>query len=139
MKIKNPMITFLDTVPDSIEGFKELTRPYAASGCIVVFDDFEQDIIENSGYYRQIWTVLSHHLNITCIALLHNLFAKDLRTISLNTHRIVLTKSLRDSSQISYLSRQCFPRSKNFLPAVYQHCLKLQDYPYLVLNFSPGR
>ena len=73
------------------------------------------------------------------VAVLHNMFAKELRTISLNTHRIVLTKSLRDSSQISFLSRQCYPHVKNFLPAVYQHCIKLQDFPYLVLNFSPGK
>lgn len=73
------------------------------------------------------------------VAVLHNIFAKEIRTISLNTHRIILTKSLRDSSQISFLSRQCYPHVKNFLPAVYQHCIKLQDFPYLILNFSPGK
>lgn len=139
MKSNNPQMTFLENLPETLEGFKSLVQPYGGSPCIVCFDDYEQEMTENSTYFKQIWTVLSHHLNITCIALVHNLFAKDLRSISLNTHRLVLMKSLRDSQQFSYLSRQCFPHVKNFLPAVYQQCVKSQDFPYIILNFSPGK
>ena len=136
---KDNSITFIDEAPQNIESFKSLVEPYRANGTLVCFDDYEQQIDENISLYKEIWTVLSHHLNVTPIAVLHNIFAKQLRTISLNTHRLILTKSLRDASQLSFLSRQCYPHIKNFLPAVYQHCLKLQDYPYLILNFAPGR
>ena len=139
MKKDNPSIFFIDQLPQNLESFKSLVEPHKATGSIVVFDDYEEEIVKNIGMFKQIWTVLSHHLNTTPIAVLHNLFAKDIRTISINTHRVVLTRSVRDSSQISFLSRQCYPTVKNFLPSVYSHCMKLLEYPYLVLNFSPGR
>ena len=139
MKTEDPSIFFIDELPQSIESFKSLVEPYRNKGSIVIFDDYESEIIKNISLFSEIWTVLSHHMNCTPLAVLHNLFAKEIRTISLNTHRIILTKSLRDSAQISYLSRQCYPHIKNFLPAVYKYCMTLQDYPYLILNFSPGR
>ena len=71
-----------------------------------MFDDLEDELVKNMDMFRQLWTVLSHHLNTTPIAVLHNLYAKNIRTVSINTHRFVLTRSLRDSSQISFLSRQ---------------------------------
>ena len=77
-------------------------------------------------------------MNLTVIAILHNIFAKNMRGVSLNTHRLILTRSLRDSSQISFLSRQCYPDKKNFLSHVYRHIMAVNKYPYLVLNFSPS-
>ena len=136
---KDRSITFINELPQNVESFKSIVEPYRANGTLVCFDDYEQEIIDNISFYKEIWTIISHHFNVTPIAVLHNLFAKQLRTISLNTHRVILTKSLRDSSQISFLSRQCYPHIKNFLPAVYQHCITLQDYPYLIMNFTPGR
>ena len=139
MKNLDSSIFFIDELPQTVESFKSLIEPYKDKGSLVIFDDYENEIIKNISLFSEIWTVLSHHLNCTPLAVLHNLFAKEIRTISLNTHRIILTKSLRDSAQISYLSRQCYPHVKNFLPSVYKYCMTLQDYPYLILNFSPGR
>lgn len=139
MKNLDPSIFFIDELPQTVESFKSLIEPYKNNGSLVIFDDYENEIIKNISLFSEIWTVLSHHMNCTPLAVLHNLFAKEIRTISLNTHRIILTKSLRDSAQISYLSRQCYPHVKNFLPSVYKYCMTLQDYPYLILNFSPGR
>ena len=139
MRKDDSSIYFIDELPQNINSFKALVSPHSHNGCIVIFDDYELEVIENISFFHQIWTVLSHHWNFTPILVLHNLFAKELRTISLNTHRIVLTKSLRDTSQIDYLSRQCFPDSKKFLVSVYKKCFQMQDYPYLILNFSPGK
>ena len=94
-------------------------------------------MIQNSSLYTKIYTVLSHHMNLVPVALLHNIFRKELRTLSLNVHRLVLMKSPRDVSQISHLSRQCFPEKKNYLPSIYNHVMKYDGYPYLVINFSP--
>ena len=139
MKKLDPSIFFIDELPQTVDGFKSLVEPHKEQGSLVVFDDYEEEMLKNISLFTQVWTVLSHHLNVTPIAVLHNLFAREIRTISLNTHRLVLTKSLRDSAQISYLSRQCYPHVKNFLPAVYRYCMTLQDFPYLILNFTPGR
>ena len=136
---EDPSIFFIDQLPQNVEALKSLVEPHRERGSILVFDDLEDELVKNIDMFRQLWTVLSHHLNTTPIAVLHNLYAKNIRTVSINTHRFVLTRSLRDSSQISFLSRQCYPNVKNFLPSVYAYCMKLQDYPYLVLNFSPGK
>ena len=139
MRKDDSSIYFINELPQNINSFKALVSPHSHNGCLVIFDDYELEVSENISFFHQIWTVLSHHWNFTPILVLHNLFAKELRTISLNTHRIVLTKSLRDTSQIDYLSRQCFPDCKKFLVSVYKKCFQMQDYPYLILNFSPGK
>ena len=136
---EDPSIFFIDQLPQNVDALKSLVEPHKERGSILVFDDLEDELVKNIDMFRQLWTVLSHHLNTTPIAVLHNLYAKNICTVSINTHRFVLTRSLRDSSQISFLSRQCYPNVKNFLPSVYAYCMKLQDYPYLVLNFSPGK
>ena len=83
--------------------------------------------------------MLSHHFKLSIFLVVHNLFEKGLRKISLNTSRFIITANLRDQSQINYLSRQAFPGSRNFLSAVYNHILTNTPYGYLVLDFSQNR
>lgn len=58
-----------------------------------------------------IFTVSSHHKNVSTFFLVQNLFYSNpyMRTISLNSSHIVLFKSLRDINQIQFLARQIFP------------------------------
>ena len=57
----------------------------------------------------------------------------------MNTNRFVITANHRDKSQIGFLSRQAFPKSKNFLTSVYNHILLSFPYGYIVLDFSQNR
>jgi hypothetical protein len=52
-----------------------------------------------------------HHTNITVIYLVQNIFPKGkaARTISLNTHYLILFDSRSDRLQIQTLGRQIFP------------------------------
>ena len=124
MKKVSPEIRFMNTPPTTFEGFRELVEGFKKDGLMVIFDDYEEEMIQNSSLYTKIYTVLSHHMNLVPVALLHNIFRKELRTLSLNVHRLVLMKSPRDVSQISHLSRQCFPEKKNYLPSIYNHVMK---------------
>ena len=137
MKENCPEIRFIDTPPSSFEGFKDLMESYKKDGVMVIFDDYEEEMVRDSVLYTKLYTILSHHANMIPVALLHNLFRRELRTLSLNIHRLVLMKSPRDISQISHLSRQCFPTTKNYLSSVYNHVMGYDGFPYIVVNFAP--
>ena len=137
MKTSCPEIRFIDTPPSSFEGFRDLVESYKKDGVLVIFDDFEDDMVRDSSLYTRLYTVLSHHGNMTIVSLMHNIFRKELRTLSLNIHRLVLMRSPRDVSQVAYLSRQCFPATKNFLNSIYNDVMSYTGFPYLVVNFAP--
>ena len=124
----------------SISDFQDITNFYSkGNGAIVIFDDLGGEISSNLHFFEHIFVVLSHHLNLTVFLVVHNLFEKSLRKISLNTNRFIITANYRDKSQIGFLSRQAFPKSKNFLTSVYNHILSSSPYGYLVLDFSQNR
>ena len=126
-------------VPSTAE-FKDLCGYYTLeNGVGVIFDDLGSQILKNLEFFEDLFVVLSHHMKIAVFLVLHNLYERGLRKISLNSTRIILTKSTRDSSQIQFFARQSFPRSKNFLPSVYKYICENQSYGYLVLDFSQNR
>jgi hypothetical protein len=120
-------------VPD-IDTFIETVNFYGKSGAIVIFDDLGAEIKANSKFFRELFLVLTHHMNLNVFLILHNIFPEGLRELSLNTHRFLITYNPRDSLGISTLGRQCYPGSKNFLTSVYKHVGKTK-YGYLVLDF----
>lgn len=77
----------------------------------------------------------SHHLNMNVIFITQNLFFanKDFRTLSLNSHYLVIFKNPRDMSQISYISRQAFPAQPSFLTQVYNKETTAK-HSYIVLD-----
>ena len=108
-------------------------------GLTVIFDDLGSEVLSNLEFFEHIFVVLSHHLKLSIFLVVHNLFEKGLKKISLNTSRIIILANLRDLSQINYLSRQAFPGSRIFLSSVYNHVLTNTPYSYLVLDFSLER
>lgn len=81
----------------------------------------------------------SHHRNLSVICLLQNLFYQgpQMRTISLNTHYIVLFKNARDKQQVKTLARQMYPNNTKSLEEAYTDATK-RSYGYLVLNLKPA-
>ena len=61
------------------------------SNSLVIFDDLATHMKKHSEKLLDLWTVESHHMNISVILVLHNLFqqTKSIRTISLNKFHIV--------------------------------------------------
>ena len=103
------IINFSSKGIPSLEEFISLVEFYSSDmGVSVIFDDLGGEIMKNLIFFEHIFVVLSHHLKITIFLVIHNLFEKGLRKISLNSSRIILTSNLRDTSQISHISRQSF-------------------------------
>jgi hypothetical protein len=81
----------------------------------------------------------SHHRNLTVVYIVQNLFNQDaaMRTISLNTHYMVLFKNPRDATQIRTLGQQMYPDCKRLLVDAYRDATS-QAYGYLLVNLRPN-
>lgn len=97
------------------------------------------DLMRESGdgdLVGDIFTRGSHHLNLSTIFIVQNIFhkCKALRECSLNCHYLVIFKIPRDQTQVRTLGYQMFPAKKNFLPAALEDATSLQDRGYLVID-----
>lgn len=124
---------FHEGLPNA-KDFQEIISPYKEGGCMVVFDDMS-DQLDNFNFYR-LYAVESHHDFLCPVLILHNLFTKNIRNLSLNCHHFLLTLSPRDLGQVGTLSKQSFGKP-NFLPEVLNHIAGETQHPYVHLNFHP--
>jgi flagellar motor protein MotB len=95
---------------------------------LVVLDDLMIDATKNKDI-SNMFTVGSHHRNMSIICLLQNLFyqGKENRTMSLNSHYLVLFKNPRDQLQVSHLARQMYPHNSGYFMEKFQ---KATSKPY---------
>lgn len=118
-------------IPTS-ENFIELVKLYKAN--FIIVDDLAAEILKNIKFFRELFLVYSHHYSLSTFLVLHNIFTNGLRELNINAHRLILTYNARDTLGIVNLSRQAFPNSRGFLPAIYKDLGKTK-YSYLVLDF----
>ena len=73
------------------------------SADLIVLDDLMEELSKDKNL-TALFTKTSHHSNISVIFVTQNLFfqSKEMRTISLNCHYIVLLKNPRDRQQTGY-------------------------------------
>lgn len=98
------------------------------------------DLMSEAGASQDVanlYTRGSHHRNLSVILLVQNLFdaGKYSRTISLNSHYIVLFKSPRDASQITTLASQMYPGRTAFLKSAYAQATA-HAHGYLLLDLK---
>lgn len=134
-QIENVNIRYTESFPDE----EELT---ALRPTVVVIDDLMTRVADDVRL-AETFTKLSHHLNISVVFIVQNLFYKGkyMRTISLNCHLIVLMNNIRDVGQMLALGRQIYPSDTSFFKAVLFDALKTHTdskYPYLLINVQPG-
>jgi len=108
---------------------------------LVVLDDQmeNRDMHRNGGSgLAKFFTQGSHHRNLTIIYIVQNLFhqSRAMRTISLNSHYLVLFKNPRDKLQIRSLAMQMYPMNVDFLVRAYEDATKV-SYGYLVVDLRP--
>ena len=103
--------------------------------CLLVLDDM-MDHLESE--VADLFTKGSHHKDISVIAVTQNVFhqSRFQRTISLNTHYMVLSKNPRDGSQIQHLARQMYPKDSEYLVQVYERVMTLGPYSYLFIDLK---
>ena len=104
---------------------------------MVIIDD-KMSEEGGSGDLANLFTKGAHHRNLTVVFIVQNMFhqAKSMRTISLNSHYMVLFKNPRDRGQIQALGSQVYPGHATFLAAAFMDATK-DRYSYLILDFHP--
>ena len=107
---------------------------------VVLDDQMESESVRQRGgsALSKFFTQGSHHRNLTIVYIVQNLFHQSgaMRTISLNTHYLVLFKNPRDKSQIRTLASQMYPYRTQFLIGSYEDATSA-SYGYLVLDLRP--
>ena len=79
----------------------------------------------------------SHHRNLSVIYIVQNLFhqGKGSRSISLNSHYLVLFKNPRDKWQILTLAKQMYPGQTDFFLNQYEEAVK-RPFDYLLIDLK---
>ena len=99
-----------------VEGI--ITLPHCEENTLDIIDDQMADAGKT---VAEIFVKGSHHKNISVVFIVQNLFHhnREMRTITLNAHHIVLFKSPRDKSAVNTLASQMYPGKASFLsPAI---------------------
>lgn len=119
---------------EGIYNFDELD---SSQNNLVILDDLYKECQDNI-MIQNLFTVNSHHKNISVFLLSQNLFpqGKCSRTISLNSHYLLIFKNPRDKSQIYALARQMFPNNINFFFEAYLDAVENKSHGYLFLDLK---
>ena len=135
MKAHLPMpIRFKQGTPD--EG--DINNMYDGDFHVIIMDDL-MEVVVKSEYLQKLFSQYCHHRNMTAIMVSQNIFqpGKYTRTISLNSHIMVLFANKRDESQVSHLARQLAPRHSKMFMRIYQEVTR-RPYGYLLVDCTPS-
>ena len=122
MLVAMPHIEFLKGISTALEydSFFDVNKLN-----FIVFDDQMIDASKDKRIVN-LFTRGSHHRNLSVIYIVQNLFhqGKGSRSISLNSHYLVLFKNPRDKLQILTLAKQMYPGQTDFFLNQYEEALK---------------
>lgn len=119
----------------NLQFVKDISQPYQENGgSLVIIDDFGQNLTRD---IVELFTVLSHHSNLSVILLLQSLFNKNplYREIQLSAEYISVFKNNRDKSQILHFAKQMFPTNTKFLVEAYR-IATLNPYTYMFFDMT---
>ena len=118
------------------EGIPDLASVTVKDNNLVILDDLMSECLDDKKMLH-LFTVGSHHNNISAIFLTQNIFCKGkhARSISLNSHYLVLFRNVRDPSQISHLGRQIYPKNPKFFEEAFTDAVS-QSYGYLIVDLK---
>lgn len=137
LKLPGTKVSFVKEFDDSLY---ETLSPKVRN--LVVLDDQMESATVRQGKgsaLAKFFTQGSHHRNLTVVYIVQNLFHQSpaMRTVSLNSHYLVLFKNPRDKSQIRTLASQMYPKKTSFLVDAYENATS-RAYGYLVLDLRSG-
>ena len=129
-----PTIEFVKGIPTALEqdAYLDVNKRN-----LIVIDD---QMIEAGRDNRivNLFTKGSHHRNLSVIYIVQNLFhqGKGNRSISLNSHYLVLFKNPRDKLQILTLAKQMYPSETAWFIKEYEEAVR-RPYGYLFVDLRP--
>lgn len=103
---------------------------------LVILDDL---MSEADDRVTKLFTKGSHHLNLSIFHLVQDLFGrnKEQRTVSLNSHYLIIFKNPRDSSQITHLAKQMYPGQIKYLQEAFKDATA-EPHRYLMIDLKQG-
>lgn len=119
-----------------IEGSLNVERDVPDDGkprWMILDDLMEESSGKNST--NNLYTKHSHHRNISVFFVVQNLFKKENRTLSLNTHYLFLFKNPRDKQIVDSLARQAFPGKVAAVREAYNLATK-EAYSFLLIDMK---
>ena len=125
----HPNVELVEGFPDNLT---EMTQGH--EHCLVVLDDLMSQC-SNDQRVADLFTKGSHHNGISVLYLTQNLFppGKLSRTISLNSHYMLIFRNPRDSLGICTLAKQMFPKHVNYLLESFRDATR-KSYGYLLID-----
>lgn len=131
---QNHGVKFIRGLP-TIEHIDELKK-YDSS--LIILDDL-MAVAFDSELVQSLYTVLSHHHNISVLNICQNIFFRGRysKTININTHVYVLFKTIRGNQQLTTLAVQLFGAKFKALRESFNDCVLNSRYPYLVCDSHP--
>ena len=103
---------------------------------IIILDDLMKECEEDSSI-QKLFTIDSHHKNISVFFITQNIFSrgKFTRTLNLNSHYLILFNNPRDKLQINTIARQMFPGKVNFFMEAYEDASS-KPHGYLLIDLK---
>ena len=134
---KQDGVMFHQGVP-SMEKMKSWSRAVDGGHLLVILDDMQNEIVKNPEM-ATVFSVLSHHSNISVMCLVQNIFpqARYSRDISLNCGYMILMNTKRDRCQLMSLARQLCPGNTRFFMSAYDDAVS-EKYGFLLVDIHPA-
>ena len=131
--VYQPIYATIDGV-DFLEGLPNLDALDPRERHLIIVDDQMDDVNQK---VADLFTKYSHHKNVSVMLIVQNLFNKNKfhRTISLNTHYLVLFKNPRDQSQMMALAQQMYPHNMKYFMEAYTSSTS-RPHGYLVIDMK---
>ena len=131
LPIENANVTYREGLVNDME--LNTLRPH-----LIVLDDLQNELVNNKEL-GDLFMKKSHHMNISTIVILQNVYAQgsQMRNVSLNSHYLVLFKNNRDEEQYARLGRQLSPGNKYFFGDLLSDVFS-RPYGYLVVDCHPN-
>jgi hypothetical protein len=116
------------------EGLPELSEFDGKDPVLLVVDDF---MSECSSEITKLFTKGSHHRNLSIWFLMQNFFhqGKEIRSITLNAHYVILFKNPRDKQQVKVLARQMFDKDARFMEEAFVDATS-EPHGYLLIDLK---
>ena len=117
-----------------VQGLPDFDALDPAEKHLIIINDQMDDVDQR---VTNLFTKYSHHRNLSVMLIVQNLFNinKYHRTISLNTHYMVLFKNPREMSQIMALAHQMYPRRTEFFLEAFARATA-RHHGYMVIDMK---
>ena len=119
-----------------LEEFRNKKCSNEKENILVIIDDLMVDL---NAELCKLFTIYSHHMNISVMFLVQNLFyqQKFMRTITLNSQYLIIFNNKRDVNQIRVLGNQLFSgKNVEAFQDVYKEIVK-KPFSYMLIDIHP--